>query len=42
MTRQADWRRLQPGQQVDLSAVQPDETVTMQVGEGLAVTVEKP
>ena len=38
MTRQADWRRLQPGQQVDLS----DETVTMQVGEGHAVTVEKP
>jgi len=42
MTRQADWRRLRPGQQLHLSAVKPDETVTMQVGEGLAVTVEKP
>jgi hypothetical protein len=30
------------GRKVDLSAVQVGETVTMQVSEGLAVTVEKP
>src|SRR4249919_1876670 len=30
------------GRTIDLSAVQPGETVTMQVGQGLAVTVEKP
>ena len=30
------------GRKVDLSAVQSGETVTMQVSEGLAVTVEKP
>jgi len=35
-------RTVKAGRKVDLSAVQPGETVTMQVGEGLAVTVEKP
>ena len=35
-------KTVKAGRKVDLSAVQPGETVTMQVGEGLAVTVEKP
>jgi hypothetical protein len=35
-------RTVKAGRKIDLSAVQPGETVTMQVGEGLAVTVEKP
>jgi len=34
-------RTVKAGRKIDLSAVQPGETVTMQVGEGLAVTVEK-
>jgi hypothetical protein len=35
-------RTVKAGRKIDLSAVQPGETVTMQVGEGVAVTVEKP
>ena len=35
-------RTVKAGRKIDLSAVQPGETVTMQVGESLAVTVEKP
>jgi len=35
-------RTVKAGRRIDLSAVQPGETVTMQVGESLAVTVEKP
>jgi hypothetical protein len=35
-------RTVKAGRKVDLSAVQVGETVTMQVSEGLAVTVEKP
>jgi len=35
-------RTVKAGRKIDLSAVQVGETVTMQVGEGLAVTVEKP
>ena len=35
-------RTVKAGRKIDLSAVQRDEMVTMQVGEGLAVTVEKP
>jgi hypothetical protein len=35
-------RTVKAGRKIDLSAVQPGDTVTMQVGEGLAVTVEKP
>jgi hypothetical protein len=35
-------RTVKAGRKIDLTAVQPGETVTMQVGESLAVTVEKP
>ena len=35
-------RTVKAGRKIYLSAVQPGETVTMQVGESLAVTVEKP
>ena len=35
-------RTVKAGRKIDLSAVQPGETVTIQVGEGLAVTVERP
>jgi len=35
-------KTVKAGRKVDLSAVQVGETVTMQVGEGLAVSVEKP
>ena len=35
-------KTVKAGRKIDLSAVQPGETVTMQVGEGVAVTVEKP
>jgi hypothetical protein len=35
-------KTVKAGRKIDLSAVQRGETVTMQVGEGLAVTVEKP
>ena len=35
-------KTVKAGRKVDLSTVRPGETVTMQVGEGLAVSVEKP
>ena len=35
-------KTVKAGRKIDLSAVKPGETVTMQIGEGLAVTVEKP
>ena len=35
-------RTVKAGRKIDLAAVQPGETVTLQVGESLAVTVEKP
>jgi hypothetical protein len=34
-------RTVKAGRKIDLSAVRPGETVTIQVGEGLAVTVER-